>query len=412
MFRPYSRVLRTPNVVRPFIFNFLASLPIGMLTLGVLLLIQSTTDSFTRAGLASGALSIGNAIGLVVQGRLIDRHGQTIVLVVGGLLCGSCFVLLPIAAEAHAPFGLAIGLAATGGASIPAVNTSMRVLLPKLLPQQEIRTTAYALLGTQFHLAMITGPLVVSALLMVANPTYAVTIAGVLATVGSVLFASTPASRGWRPAAPSGDEPGSEGASDLRATLTPGLLTLLIAGFGSGIATGLVNVAVPAVAVSYGAASLAGLLFAAQSIGDLLGGIVYGGRTWRLPVRHRLVCCQLVGATGCVLLAVTAGSPDALVLLMFPLMFGTGLFQAPAGIVSSQLLDDVARAERLGRSYTSIVASMLLGLAGGNAIGGALGDVATEWTLFATAACVLAAVASSTFVRRATLTAVRSSRQT
>lgn len=397
MFRPYLRVLRTPNTALPFLSSFLGSLPITMLSLGVLLLIQSKTGSFAQAGLVSGALSAGNGLGLIIQGRLIDRHGQTAVLIVTGVLCGSALIMLTLAATSATPVAVLVLLGGLAGASIPAVITSMRILIPELVSAPDLRTTGYALLGTQFQLAMIAGPLVVSALLLVATPAYAVLAAAGLAVVGGLVFAVTPASRRWQPTRPA-LRPDDARVGPL-AVLTPGLLTLVVANFGAGLAGGLASVAIPATAVANGVESLAGLLFAAQSAGDIVGGFVYGGRRWRLPVSHRLMVCQSAIVVGTGLLALLTGHP----LGMFLLMFGMGLAQAPAGIASSMLLDVVARKGALGVSYTSMVAAGLAGIAIGSSSGGVLEKATSTWVLFAVAAGTTASALGQTYWRRRTL---------
>lgn len=401
MFRPYVRVLRTPNAALPFLSSFLGSLPITMLSLGVLLLIRSDTGSFAQAGLVSGALSAGNGAGLIIQGWLIDRRGQTVVLIVAGAVCGSMLIMLVVAATRATPLVALVLLGGIAGASIPAVITSMRILIPELVPAPDLRAAGYALLGTQFQLAMITGPLVVSALLLVARPTYAVLAAAVLSLVGGVVFAVTPASRRWQPTTRGRRATPDRSATMGRlAVLTPGLLTLVIANFGAGLAGGLAGVAVPATAVAHGVVSLAGLLFAAQSAGDIVGGFVYGGRRWRLPVPYRLMMCQSATVVGTGMLAVMTAQPSG----MFPLMFGMGLAQAPAGIASSMLLDVVARKGALGVSYTSMVAAGLGGIAIGSSAGGVLEKATSAGALFAIAAGTTFAAVGQTFWRRRTLT--------
>lgn len=395
MFRPYFIVLRTPGLAIPLLTTFLGSLPIGMLNLGILLLIQSTTGSFARAGAVVGAFSVGNGIGLLVQGRLIDRRGQGGVLTVTASLCGLSVALLTFLAMDRGPLLVLGALAVIGGACLPAVITCMRILIPELVRDLPQRAPAYALLGTQFQIASIAGPLAVSGLLVLTNPAVAVVAAGALATTAGLVFAATPASRRWRP------EPQASKAERVSVTalLTPGVATLLAAAMGAGLAAGLSSVAVPAVAVANGAASLAGLLFAAGSAGDLVGGLVYGARSWRMRLPLRLVCCQLSLAAAGALLACVTGHTQAMLVLMFV----TGLVQAPGGIAISMLLDDVGRKGFLGQSYTSMVAAGLAGIAAGSAIGGAVGDSTAPWVLFAAAAAVMSATAAFTFWRRRTL---------
>ena len=58
----------------------LGSLPIGMFGLAILLLARDATGSFAVAGRIVGVFGLGNALGAVAQGRLMDRLGQPRVL--------------------------------------------------------------------------------------------------------------------------------------------------------------------------------------------------------------------------------------------------------------------------------------------------------------------------------------------
>src|SRR5215469_5014453 len=116
-----------------------------MLTLAVLLLVRLQSGSILGAGLMAAALSAGNAAGVVVQGVLIDRRGQTLVLVCASLTCLSSFVaLVAVTARGGQP-ALSACLAAAGGAAIPATPSSMRVLWTAVVADPRLRMTAYAL---------------------------------------------------------------------------------------------------------------------------------------------------------------------------------------------------------------------------------------------------------------------------
>jgi MFS family permease len=341
--------------------SFLGALPIGMVGLGVLLLVRTTTGSLAVAGVVSGALSIGNAVGLVVQGRLIDRYGQTRVLVASGVLCSATLVMFVAATTLHGPLLIGGLLAAGAGASIPATTSSMRVLWPQLVSDPALRTAAYTVLATQFQVAMVVGPLLVSALVVLASPAIAVLAAAGFAGSGGLLLAATPASRhSCRiTAAP---------PAASRRWLGAGMYTLLGASFGGGVAAGMVTVTVPAVGAELRSTALPGLLFAALSAGELLGGLAYGGRAWRLPTAHRLVIGQTATAFGTAALALLTATPGG----MLAAMFATGASGAPTSIASSTLLDDIAPAGSLARSYTVMVAVGLLGAAMGTICGGTL----------------------------------------
>lgn len=396
MFHPFVRVVRTPGVALPVVASFLGALPIGMLGIGVLLLVHSTTGSFAVAGLVAGAFSIGNAVGLVMQGHFIDRYGPTRVLVVSGLLCPAALLGFIACTARHAPLLLIATLAVSAGAGLPATTSSLRVLLPQLIADPALRDTAYAVLATQFQIAMVVGPLLVSALVLAGGPALAVLAAAGFACGGGLLFAAAPASRHSRLAP---DVP----AVVRRGWLSAGLVTLLGAGLGGGAASGLMTVSVPAIAAGHGMAALVGLLFAALSAGELLGGLVYGGRAWRLQVPRRLVVGQTAAALGVVVLAVSTQTPAG----MLAAMFAVGACVAPTFIASSTLLDDIAAPASLARAYTAMIAVGLIGVAAGSALGGTLTIALGARLVLLISGGVLGAVALWTTVRMRSLIVAR-----
>ena len=78
--RRYAMLLALTGARRPVIASAVGSMPIGMFGLAILLLAQDATGSFAVAGRVVGAFGIGNALGAVAHGRLMDRLGQTRVL--------------------------------------------------------------------------------------------------------------------------------------------------------------------------------------------------------------------------------------------------------------------------------------------------------------------------------------------
>lgn len=391
MFRPYVTVLRVRGAAVPAVASFLGALPIGMLNLGVVLAVRATTGSFAAAGAVGGAFGLGNAIGLVVQGRLISRWGQTWLLVATALLCPVSLVAFTAAAGQRVSLPVLAVWGAAAGASIPAVTSSMRVLWPVLVTDAALRPVAYALLATEFQVAMVTGPLLVSGLLLVGGASVVLLVAAGLACGAGLLLAAAPSSRRWRPAPVS---------STGRRRAGAGMYTLLVGAAGGGVTSGMLIVGVPAAAAGQHWVGLAGVLFAAFSAGELLGGVAYGGRAWRSPPVSRLVNAQIGTAVGIACLAVLTSFPR----WMLPVMFVVGVFTAPVSIGNSVLLDDAAPAASLARSYTVMVAAGLLGGAGGNLAGGLLERNGGRATVFVVAAGTMAFVALWTHARRGTLT--------
>ncbi|WP_020579704.1 MFS transporter [Actinopolymorpha alba] len=290
MLGSYLRVLRIPGYTAPFLFGLSAALPIGMVGLALLLTAQERSGSIAQAGLVPAAFGLGNAVGLVVQGWLIDRIGQTRVLIPASLLCSIALAVgvLPIWQDRFVLPGFAL----LAGVAFPATISSMRVLTADLIADRQVRMSGYALLAVSFGLAMVAGPLLVSALIAVSTPVIAVLVTALVVGAGGLGFAMTTASRRWRPGV---------AAVGPRLGVPAGLSTLVVANIALGFSGGVVAVALPAAALAQGAAAVAGIGFAARSIGDLAGGLAYGAIRWRsTKVRHLIVSlATAAGALRC-----------------------------------------------------------------------------------------------------------------
>jgi hypothetical protein len=274
--------------------------------------------------------------------------------------------------------------AAVAGGSIPATTSSMRLVFARLIRDEGLRPTAYALLATQFQIALVVGPVLVAALVLVRGPIGAVVGSAALSGAGGLLFAAAPASRAWR-----------RSTVDGRSIVSRGLVTLFGAAFAGGVASGVVIVAIPAVS----APAFAGVLFAGLSAGELLGGFAYGVRAWLLSLPSRLVLGQLITAAALGGLALVAGHPAGMV----PVMIAVGLATAPVGITSSALLDDVVPSSGLACAYTVMVAAGLIGVATGNWAGGVVSARYGVGLALLAAAVVPVGAAGWTFARRRSL---------
>jgi len=387
MLRPYSRVLRTPGILLPFLATFAGSLSIGMLGLAILLFAHARTGSLGVAGVIAGLYSAGNALGLVVQGRFIDRRGQTVVLVPAAVLSATALLVLVLGPAAPVAIGLCALIA---GVCVPATITAMRTLIPEILPDEQRRTTAYATLAVLFSVATLLGSLVVSGLLTLVGSTGAILVGGGLASGGGLAFAGTPASRAWKP--PRRHATGGR-------LIERGMRTLLVSAAGLGFCSGLTGIGIPALAIDRGAASLAALFFAVASIGDLLSGFGYGIRHWKMPKTNQLIFALCAASV----VALCVASATQSLTLLFPLLFLGGAVGAPAGIATSALLDGVARRGAITQSYAALVCVGLLSGSAGNALGGVLADAAGTRLLFLANGLGLAAVAGWTYLRRRTL---------
>src|SRR4051812_2196447 len=197
----YRAVIALPEARWPLAASVAGSMPIGMYGLGILLLVRGANGSFGVAGRVVAAFGLANALGAVVQGRLMDRFGQPRVLRRVAVVHVAMLVALVVAATRGAPSWALAVLALLAGGSLPQVPAAMRSLWSALVEDEASRQTAYALVTIVFEVSVVTAPVLVAAIAAVASPSVAVLAGAGIAGTGGAGFAATAASQRWRGAA-------------------------------------------------------------------------------------------------------------------------------------------------------------------------------------------------------------------
>lgn len=387
--RAYLSVLRLSTVRRPAAGAALASLPIGMLGLAVLLLVQRSSPGFAAAGLVVGLLSLGTGVGMAVQGRLIDRWGQPRVLLSAASVQLIALSALVFAAHAGAEAWLLGLLALFAGAGEPQVGASLRALWTDLVPDNE-RQVATALSSMLFEGPVVLGPLLLVALLLFMSPAGVVLVCAVCFAVGTLVLIGSTASRSWRST--------TRRSSTFGALASAGIRTTTAIAATQGLLTGLLQVPAAAAASNHGTPSAAGLLYAALSAGSLIGTVIYGARRWSGLPAHRL-SALLIATT-----AAVAGCALASSLLTLALaLFAVGACLGPVAVTYFGLVDELAPPGTVVEAFTTTTAAALAAFAGGAAAAGILVDHVGTSGAFLTGAAAAGASSALVALRRRTL---------
>ena len=393
-FRTYLEVLRRPGAARPAAGTALASLPIGMLGLSVLLLVQRSTGRFAAAGAVVGLLALGTGVGILAQGRLIDRFGPPRVLLPAVALQLPALLALVLAARASAGMWTLGSMALVAGACEPQVGGSLRGLWSVLAPAEQ-RQAAIALSSTLFEVAVVTGPLLLVAVLAVTGRAGGVLASGACFTAGTLLLTSSAACRSWRPAR----RPAAGAGADLLGALAnPGMRTLTWVAAVQGTAVRLVQVASVAIAAQHGALSWAPWCTAALATGSMVGTIAYGSHRWRIVPARRIACLLMLLALVSAMTAVAPTMPALLAALLV-----AGLVLGPVLVTCFTLVDHFAPTGTLVGGFTTLTAAGLGATAAGNAAAGWLVERASPPLALLAAAIAALAGAALTLLRRASL---------
>jgi predicted MFS family arabinose efflux permease len=375
----YAAILRTSGVGVPVVGTTLASLPIGMLSLAVLLLTAGHGGGFAIAGGVVALLGIGTGTGIALQGRMMDRFGLSRVLLIA-VTVQLLALLGLVAAIKHDTAVWLIGTAAfAAGLGEPQVGGCLRALWPTLLPP-EYRAAATALSSIVFELPVVAGPLVLAAALLVLPPEAAVLLAGALFLVGACLVAASRAARAWTPVR-------SRNPGLLGPLVSARLRRVLIVAAAQGAATGLLQVSCAAFVANRGDANAAvGVLYACLSGGSLLGTIAYGTRRWSGSSRGHI---GVLTALLALVLAAAAFAPGPVVLGTCVLL--AGLLIGPVVVGCFTEAERSAPTGMAVTAFTSLTAVGLAGSAGGTALAGQLVDSGGTLAALLTAAALVAA---------------------
>jgi MFS family permease len=193
----YRDVLRQPGVGRLALFTTVGRLPFGILPFAVVLLMREESYGYGEIGavLAASALAVGLTAAFV--GRLIDRAGQTRVILVTGAITAAAIVGQVLATTGHAATPWVVAISIVQGATVPPISASMRALWSKLVPDRLV-DSAYALDAIQLELIFVVGPLLTAGLASAWTPAAALLLCAALYAGAAAGFATSPASRGAR----------------------------------------------------------------------------------------------------------------------------------------------------------------------------------------------------------------------
>ncbi len=380
MIARYRALFSAPGVGRLLVSSVVGRLPSGMFSLAILLFVHGRTGSFLVAGLAVGAFSLAGALIGPLLGALVDRHGQTPVLLPAAAAQAGLLVALVLVTQAGAPAAATVALAALAGGALPPIGGCVRALWAEVAHGEELQT-AYALDATTQETIWTLGPLLVGLTAGFVSPAAAVLLCAALTVVGTIYFASSGISRGWRAERRERRRGSALGAS-------PNLRLLLYTVALAGVVIGAVEVGLPALAVQQGARWSSGPLLALFSLGSMTGGLIYSARSWALAIGRRYSAIMMAMAVAVApLIAVHSLAP------VFALSVLAGLCLAPMISCQFSLVGALAPEGTVTEAFTWHRAATIAGMAGGSALGGSLIDARGAGAAFALGCVGVAAAA-------------------
>jgi predicted MFS family arabinose efflux permease len=358
--RSTSSILSAPGARALLGSSILARLPLAMFSIALLVNAQHLTGSFAVAGAVTAAYAIAGAVAAPLLGRLVDRCGQTTVLVASATVTALMLIATGFA-PASTPPALLVALAAAAGMSTPPLSACVRTLLPGMVTDPSRLPTLFAFESTVLEVTFVLGPPLALGVGSIWSPGAALAFAGIVMLAATLAFAAQPASRAWRP------EPGTlrRRGGSLRS---PAIVTLALIEIGTGAVFGSTEVGVTAASKALGSTAAAGPLLGLWGLGSLFGGIAatrLGGGARRAG-GVILLLTALAVAHGALMFAADSVLAIAVIILL------AGATIAPTAASVYAMVDRFAAAGMHTEAFSWVETAGATGAALGAAIAGPL----------------------------------------
>jgi hypothetical protein len=363
MFTRYRTVLTHSGAWRFSLAALVARLPISISTLGIVLLVTGLGHSYALAGALSASFTIANGLSSVVQGRLLDRLGQALVLPVVITVYAVGVVGLVASVETGWPDVVAFLSAFLAGAAYPPIGSAVRARWSYVLAGRPADVqTAYALESVIDELIFVIGPTLATVLATQWHPWAGLGLALVTGVSGTLLLA---AQRGSQPVPQLGQE-----SSGPRPDMPwAPVIILAVVSFALGSMFAAAEVSTVAFSSEQHAKPYAGVLLACWSAGSMLAGLITGTLRWRRSSIWRV----RVGTALLALVMVPMPYVGSMV-AMGVTLFLAGFAIAPTLIALFSTIEQGVPAARLTEGIAISHTGLAAGLAPGAALAGLVID--------------------------------------
>lgn len=347
----YSSVLSRPGVARVMGTQLLARFAFGMMSLAIILHVQQIYNSYTIAGIALGAETIGAAISGPLIARRLSKFGPSRVIRIAASI--SSLALVFIAFFEGSVF-LTILACAIVGLTSPPIQQIARSVYPSLITKKQT-SYLFSLDATLQEFIWVFGPVLATMITATYNSASAVIFMALVQIVGTYLFSRNP-EIGEMNIPKSKRRLG--GILKKPIVLANVVINLcLVATFG-GAEVG--TVAVLGVAAS-------GIVIAALSLGSIIGGFAFGHRAKTKWALVKFLVIVMAGYAAVFL------NPTDLVWITI-CWFVSGLGVAPAFATMASMISVSFGTADSAEAYGWANTGQLLGYSIGAAIAGTVID--------------------------------------
>jgi len=353
----YKNILILPGAIQFSLAGLIARFPISMYGLGSVLLVQSRTGSYFKAGVISAAFAIAAAIGGPITSRFADRLGQNRIIPVQLSVHVSFLLVTIFLIVQNFNIYLVLFTAIISGALVPTVGPYVRARWKKSVKNSQQQNTAFAMESVLDEIIFIFGPPLVTILCVAVYDASGLLIAALLVTLGGIWLASQ---KNTQPEIHKSHD--SKGKS---AILYPGVFSVFLVYILLGAVFGAAEVIAVAFSREKETPELAGALIAAWSLGSLVAGIAMGAIHFKNKLSHRFLITSFIFAVSLLPLPFISTMPSLFITLLI-----SGLAISPVLISGYTLIGQLVPQNRLTEGFAWANTGAGLGIAVAAAISG------------------------------------------
>ncbi|TRA97927.1 MULTISPECIES: MFS transporter [Rhizobium/Agrobacterium group] len=358
MSNPYREIFRAPGAKGFSAAGFFARLPIAMAPIGIVAMLSQTHGEYWLAGAVSATFALTNAAAAPQISRLVDRQGQSRVLIPATIISVIAFVVLILATNQRWPVWT-LFLSAFLAAAMPSIPAMMRARWTEIFRDRPELNTAFAFESAADELVYISGASLSVGLAVSLFPEAGMMISTASLALGTFAFLLQRSTEPKvRPV-----EGGKRQQSAIRLRPVQ-IITLALIFVGSTFATA--EVSAVAITKQLGQPEAASLVIGVYAIGSFVVGLLLGAINPKMPLqRQLLIAVSVLALTALPLLFATT----TVALLAFA-VFLSGVAISPIFITAFGLIERRVPESMLTEGVTWVMTGIGIGMALGAFISG------------------------------------------
>ncbi|MFK3779602.1 MFS transporter [Agrobacterium sp. NPDC089420] len=358
MSNPYREIFRAPGAKGFSAAGFFARLPIAMAPIGIVAMLSQTHGEYWLAGAVSATFALTNAAVAPQISRLVDRRGQSSVLIPATTLSVLAFAALLIATNQRWP-AWTLFLSAFLAAAMPSIPAMMRARWTEIFRGRPELNTAFAFESAADELVYIAGASLSVGLAVSLFPEAGMMISTTFLALGTFAFLLQRSTEPKvRPA-----EGGRRQRSAIRLRPVQ-IITVALIFVGSTFATA--EVSAVAITKQLGQPEAASLVIGVYAIGSFVVGLLLGALNPKMPLhRQLLIAVSVLALTALPLLGASTS-----VALLASAVFLSGVAISPIFITAFGLIERRVPESMLTEGVTWVMTGIGIGMALGAFISG------------------------------------------